>query len=166
MNRKKLAGLAWMLGLVCVFLTATAEAQSYPVQTGRLVVVEGSNATGTVLAGQSVRIAGGGFNPGATIRITIESDPVTLGTVTADGNGAFSAMAAIPTRFPNGDHTLKATGISRNGTLVLSQAVVVQGGTSALPVTGSSTTVALLVGASLVGAGGLLVILTRHGRLA
>jgi LPXTG-motif cell wall-anchored protein len=166
MDRKKLAGFSFLLGLVCVTLTARVEAQSYPIQTGELTVSSGGSPTSSLQAGQSFAVAGGGFNPSTTVTITIDPSGAILGTATTDATGAFSATVSVPSSLSTGSYTVRATGAGPSGTLVLSQAVTVQGAASGLPVTGSSSTIALLIGISLLAAGALLVTLTRRSRLA
>jgi hypothetical protein len=79
--------------------------------------------TGTVLAEQGMSLnhdsqgAGGtvhvdswGFKPGASVVLTLHSDPVTLGTFTANDGGHVIADVVIPANTPLGAHTVQADG--------------------------------------------------------
>jgi hypothetical protein len=79
--------------------------------------------TGTVLAEQGMSLnydsqaAGGtvhvdswGFKPGASVVLTLHSDPVTLGTFTANGSGHVVADVVIPADTALGAHTIQADG--------------------------------------------------------
>ena len=65
----------------------------------------------TVLVeGSDVAVDGTGFVPGSTVDIWLHSDPVLLGNVTADSNGAFSTVLTLPTGVELGDHTIRTIG--------------------------------------------------------
>ncbi len=167
MNRSLLSRLVAVLALLVVFMASQAGAQTYPVTSGDLQLGDSSPASSNLIAGASITLAGSGYKPGATITITIESDPVTLGTAIADATGAFTFSGAIPADFSNGSHTIKAAGQSNDGTLVLTQPVDITGGTpEELAFTGTSSMVAVILALSLTGAGGVLIAISRRSRLA
>ena len=59
---------------------------------------------------------GTGFAPESAVTLTLHSDPVEVGTATADENGAFSAEITVPTNTEAGDHTV----VAESGTPVVS----------------------------------------------
>ena len=155
-----------------------AAAQEYPVREDDLVVDDTSGSDGVVVVGERVRISGGGFVPGSTVTLVIESDPIVLGTTVADGAGFIDVSVTIPSGLTAGGHTLKASGPAPGGgTLVLSQPVTVaasqgsdpgsagQGSGSRLPVTGGALILSLtVVGAGAIGAGTAAVRIARSRR--
>lgn len=78
--------------------------------------------------GDPVTVSGSGFDPGSEVKVTIESDPVLLATVTATASGSFSVDVTIPSSF-TGVHTLEATGIAPDGSVrVLATQITIAGG--------------------------------------
>ena len=57
-----------------------------------------------------IRLDAAGFKPGSDVVITLESDPVNLGTFVADSAGRIATSVVVPADFPAGNHTLKLTG--------------------------------------------------------
>jgi LPXTG-motif cell wall-anchored protein len=51
-----------------------------------------------------------GFAPRETVAIVVHSDPVTLTSAVADGNGVISASRTLPSSVPAGSHQLMLTG--------------------------------------------------------
>jgi LPXTG-motif cell wall-anchored protein len=92
----------------------------------------------SVVAGGKVTVSGTGFEADAALRFELRSDPVDLGTVTADADGAFSRTLTIPANTPAGVHTLAV--ILADGTEVTSQLTVTAagGGGAVAPGTGGS----------------------------
>ncbi|WP_353112534.1 fibronectin type III domain-containing protein [Microbacterium sp.] len=70
----------------------------------------------TVKAGGSVEVSGTGFTAGEELSMELRSEPVAIGTVTADADGAFSARATIPAATPAGEHTVAV--VRADGTVV------------------------------------------------
>ncbi|MBV9950386.1 MAG: IPT/TIG domain-containing protein [Acidimicrobiia bacterium] len=68
----------------------------------------------SVVWGGTLDVAGQGFDPGSEVTLTLHSDPIVLGTVTAGADGRFTATVMIPAVEP-GDHTLVATGVNALG---------------------------------------------------
>ncbi|RLP77510.1 hypothetical protein D9V32_03440 [Mycetocola tolaasinivorans] len=89
-----------------------------------------------VVPGSRISVSGTGFAAGATLTLTLHSDPVELGTVPASGTGTFETEVLIPTDTPAGDHTL----VVSDGTGEARAALVVgeSPGPTASPSTGTS----------------------------
>jgi titin len=75
-----------------------------------------SLSTTSPAAGASITVSGDGFAPVSEVRITIESEPVLLATVTTNAAGAFSVEVNIP-RGMSGTHQIVATGIDPQGSV-------------------------------------------------
>lgn len=124
---------------------------------------------GSIRAGNDITISGTGFTPGATIAFELHSDPIKLGTLTADADGVLQGTLRIPASAPAGAHTLVAlsgtTVISRTALTVTAAAATggQVGGAAAAPGTGLASTgleapVAIVaLGIILAMMGGLLV---------
>ncbi|MDR2999376.1 MAG: metallophosphoesterase family protein, partial [Microbacterium sp.] len=61
-----------------------------------------------VRAGGTMQITGTGFAPGEDVAFELRSEPVRVGTATADEQGALAASVTIPASTPAGEHTLAA----------------------------------------------------------
>ena len=137
----------------------------------------------SVLQGGTIAIDAKGFKPGSEVVVTLESDPVNLGTFVADSAGRIATSVVVPTDFPTGAHTLKLTGVGIAGSvLVLSTGINVASNiqvapttappaaapatAATLPQTGSSmaTTPALVIAAGLVLLGSVAVLAARRRR--
>lgn len=114
-----------------------------------------------VVAGQEHSVTGSGFAPGERVAVEMASDPVDLGTVTADAAGEIALTFTVPAATSPGAHTVTATG--RGGAGVATFAVVEEAVAElpgdepddALAVTGAAVgpvvgTVAALLGVGLV----------------
>lgn len=133
-------------------------------------------SAGSIRAGKDITVSGTGFTPGAVITFELHSDPITLGTLTADADGVLQGALRIPATAPAGAHTL----VALSGTTVLASTpltvtaaagtggqtgggVASPGGGAATPggqlaTTGADAPVALLaLGVILAMMGGLLV---------
>ncbi len=55
-------------------------------------------------------VSGSGLKPNEDVALTLHSDPIALGTVRTDANGAFSTTVAIPAAAPAGSHHIRAVG--------------------------------------------------------
>jgi hypothetical protein len=62
-----------------------------------------------------VPIEASGLAPGSTVTQTLYSDPVDLGTTTANGDGDVRAAPRIPANTPLGSHTLSIQGTANTG---------------------------------------------------
>jgi LPXTG-motif cell wall-anchored protein len=155
------AVLAVMMSVVTG--ASAVNAQEYPLQDGELRVEYGGETVSQVRQGDQISISGAGFAPGAEVTVTIESDPVVLGTATADGSGTFSGSFEIPDGFDLGSHTVKATGEgATGGTNILSQGVSVTDENGNLPRTGSNSMTLTYLGISLLAFGAVVVLATQR----
>ncbi|MCD4549018.1 InlB B-repeat-containing protein [Schaalia sp. lx-260] len=131
-----------------------------------------------VAAGESLEIVVSGFMPGADVTFEAHSDPLTIGTITADAQGIARLTWKVPASFPAGEHTILATGLARGADgkeqmVTLSQKITVGAAEAKhngekktttshvnsgqhLAVTGASTLTILLGSGILVLAGGIL----------
>lgn len=64
--------------------------------------------SGSLHAGGAISIEGAGFPAGATVSFELHSDPVSLGSVTADAVGALHLDTTIPASVTGGSHTVLA----------------------------------------------------------
>ena len=132
-----------------------------------------------VFPGDTIAVNASGFKPGSDVVITLESDPVNLGTFVADSAGRIATNIVVPTDFPAGNHTIKLTGTDIGGAvLVLTTGITVgsriqvvtttaarAATTGTLPQTGSPVTEpALLIGGALVLAGAGALVAARRRR--
>lgn len=69
----------------------------------------------TAAPGQQVRVADGCFEPGSTLAVTFESDPISLGTVRADAAGRFAADLEVPLAAAPGLHHFVVRGRAPGG---------------------------------------------------
>ena len=155
----------WTTAIACMLLfllPATAHAQNYTTRTGNLGVSDPTPAPG-----QTITVTGSGYASNASVTITMESQPVTLKTTTANASGQLNTQITIPSNTTPGNHTLRATGRSSDGgTLVLSASIVVSGATQPdLPRTGPTSAVGLAGIGLLLAASGALVFLMRSRRV-
>jgi hypothetical protein len=65
--------------------------------------------------GDSITISVEGFAPNAEVTFTLHSEPIVLGTATADADGAATATFTLPSGVV-GAHTIEATGLGLDGT--------------------------------------------------
>jgi len=137
----------------------TIEVRSTPVLDAEVVLGQKS-----VVQGGSLEITGRGFAAGETITVTLHSDPIRLGQVTADGTGAFRIVVTVPASAPVGAHTLIAvgadSGLTAQGALQVTAAAGNGGG---LAGTGGAIPLSLLALVfMLLAAGSILVIRRRR----
>jgi hypothetical protein len=67
--------------------------------------------------GQSDRLTGSGFRPGAVVTITFHSTPQYLGQTRADAEGRFSITVSVPESAAFGRHHFEAAGRTDNGSV-------------------------------------------------
>lgn len=133
-------------------------------------VIEVSRST--VVAGQLLTLAGKQFTPNGSVKLSLHSAPVSLGTLTADSNGAFSAEVTIPAKTPTGRHEIVAVDGPTHDVAAASITVVASGGApgGGAPggggVAGTGVAIAGLggLGGTLVVLGGVLVVVGRRRR--
>ena len=83
-------------------------------------------STDVVVPGGTVIFTGGGFAPNSNVTVTLFSDPIVLGTTTANAQGNFTFEAVIPDDLEPGEHRLEASGVDADGNpLVVVQAITV-----------------------------------------
>lgn len=131
-----------------------------------------SDATAEVLAsieasnpvpqpGESLTVTGEGFGAGESVLLELHSEPVVLGTATADETGSFTFEVKIPADTPAGAHQIIAIGQETGRTA--STGITVVAPAPVTPPTGgspsglSATGIALPIGT--IGAAALLIML-------
>ncbi|MEV4737305.1 MULTISPECIES: MSCRAMM family protein [unclassified Microbacterium] len=107
----------------------------------------------TIRAGGAIQIAGEGFAAGEVVAFELHSDPIALGSLTADQNGRLSGTLLIPASAPAGAHTLVALGAG--GAIQASVAVQVTAAAATVPAAGAASGSATSSGA-LAATGGEL----------
>ncbi|WP_449407109.1 GH92 family glycosyl hydrolase [Microbacterium maritypicum] len=137
----------------------TIDVRSTPVLEAEVVL-----GLSTIVQGGSLEISGRGFAAGELITITLHSDPIRLGEVTADGSGAFRTVVTIPASAPVGQHTLivegTSSGLSAQGALTVTAAASTGDG---LAGTGGAVPIVLIVlMLGLLAAGGVLLVRRRR----
>lgn len=156
-------------------LAAPAHGQQYPPGPFGVFVSDT-----TVFPGQTITITAGVFAPGSTVTDTFFSQPVELGTATANADGVATLEGTIPLNATPGTHTITASGVAADGSpLEVSTTVTVlddddgveaPGGAGAagggLPITGSESLPIARIGAALLAVGGGLLFITRRRRAA
>lgn len=152
-----------LVGLVGATLltVAPAGADSYSTPDDGIVVDTGSSG-GTSSPGDTIDVEVTNAQPGSTLDVYVQSDPVFLGTMTADSTGTARGSFTLPAGLEAGDHTVVVNGTDSSGNprtwsygiTVADATAADDGGSGAVPdelsFTGSSTV-------PLVGAGALLV---------
>lgn len=114
-----------MLLLLSLALALVGVASAASAQSG-YGAGDGSVAQGTFVPGGTVSIRSPGWQAGSPVKATLFSDPIDLGSFTADGSGLVVGTVTIPSTVPLGQHTLQLSGTRADGTpRVLSQAVTV-----------------------------------------
>lgn len=156
-----------IIGVAFVMLMAAAPAamaQEYPAGDDAI-----TSPTGNIYdPGDPATFVARTFQPGSQVSFTFFSDPVHLGTVTADANGVATINTRIPASADPGRHTVRASGIDPNGRLQnLDFSLTVRGGPgrAPLPRTGSSNSIDLTrVGVAALAGGGLLILASKKRR--
>jgi predicted alpha-1,2-mannosidase len=124
----------------------------------------------TVRQGESLGVTGAGFAAGEQVEIVLNSDPVLLATVSADGAGVLQASVVIPASTAPGAHEIVVTGLASGGTASAALTVLAanSGNTAGgLPVTGGQLPfIALAGGMLLLGLGAAFLVMRRRRRLA
>jgi hypothetical protein len=188
--RKLVSALAIAAGLSLLAGPAFAQDdQKYPPESENLTVSES-----TVSPGESFTVSGKGAEPGATVTFTLKrsssalggnrtlaagaglgrlvaavrpqaQSSVPLGSTTANGDGTFSATLRIPSGTDPGVYTVTA---SSGGAVlaVVTIRVVAASGIGDLPFTGGNVLPGLAIGATLIVAGGLLLLSLKRRRSA
>lgn len=144
-------------------LAAPASAAPYP-PASECATFEVS--TTTPAAGATVEVSGRNWQANAAVRVWISPEPRPLGTLRANGSGAFSGGVEIPSD-REGRNYLSARGKAQCEEPA-PVAIDVQGGgaqaTGDLPLTGEDIATMVLLGLALSAAGALVVTAVRSRR--
>jgi hypothetical protein len=132
-----------------------------------------SLSSSTVTTGGTFIVTGGGFETGEKVKITVASDPVTVGEPVANGSGVISQSVTLPASVGAGSHTVtllgETSGVTISAPLTVTAAAVATTTTTAprAPIvrTGSGTGAQAQVAFGLVGLGAALVLATRRRRI-
>jgi hypothetical protein len=157
---RKFVVLALFAGVAALGFQGVASADPpYPPGSPLLTLTAQSFA-----GGGQFTVHGENFPPGATGPVILHSDPVELGTVTADASGQFTKVFPLPC--DPGPHTATATvgGLSASASLTIT-ACLTNG--RALAFTGSGDNTGTIVGVGLIALllGAVLVVsFTRRRR--
>ena len=187
--RRLVSALAVTAGLTLVAGPAQAQdGRDFPISRGGLRVSES-----TVSPGESFTVSGGGAKPGTTVTFTLQRSSSALGTgrgvaagpplalqaamprpqvrnliplgSATDAGGRFKARLTLPPGTEPGVYSLTAS--SGGGVLAeLTLRVVTVGGIGGLPFTGADVLPGLVAGATLIVAGGLLLLSLKRRRPA
>ncbi len=105
--------------------TTTTLGAGGPTSTGRAAARDGSTTTAEarsvgrsstgVRRGELITLTGSGFVPMTRITITFHSAPVTVGSLQANAEGAFSVNVEVPVVARPGSHHFEATGLGPKG---------------------------------------------------
>jgi LPXTG-motif cell wall-anchored protein len=104
----------------------------------------------TLATGDGIELGAGGFQASETVIVGFAEDPTGVSTVTASAAGRASATVEVPTS-KNGNVTAYLYGTSSKRGVKQTLAV------TALPATGTDTSLPTLLGALLVASGVLIV---------
>jgi hypothetical protein len=189
--RKFVSAVAIAAGLTLLAGPAFAQTQGTYPPTGQQLTVSES----TLTPGESFTVSGDGAEPGATVTYTLKrssssalganralaagpglgqlvaavrpqaQSSVPLGSTTADADGEFSATLTIPSGTDPGVYTVTATS-GGDVLAVVTIRVVAAGGVGDLPFTGGNVLPGLAIGATLIVAGGLLLLSLKRRRSA
>jgi LPXTG-motif cell wall-anchored protein len=149
--------------LTALAFAAPANAQ-YNGEVGGLTLTNGNGTSGASCnPGGPLTATASGFQPGAQVTFTFNSDPVVLGTATAGDDGVASIQSTWPANAADGTHTVTASGADGDGVFEIGASTVCGVSTSggALPRTGSDSAPLLQIAIALVAAGGILVLAAR-----
>jgi hypothetical protein len=146
-----------------VWRVATSQASvtlaAFDADSLSVPIVDGSSSFEGIRGGY-VMAEGAGFKPGSTVNVWLFSMPVLLGVQTVKSDGTFSAMLALPSTTPAGQHTIQVNGLTASSeTLSASMGVRVASARSTLAATGAD--IKLFPAALLVGLGVALLAVSR-----
>jgi len=143
----------------------------------------GTTVSSSLAAGGQITISSTGWKAGSDVTGVLHSDPVTLGTLTADSTGRIAGSLTVPSTVPPGDHELVLTGTDPGGlvrtvtapvTVTAAASIAGSGpgggsgtgsGSGGLPVTGSSTVALIVWSVLLLVFGRMAVLLGRPPRV-
>lgn len=174
-GRRNIAASSFAVLTACVALAsvfaAPAGAQVYPPNQCSLALSVSAAIPGQTIVAGSANCSPG-FAAGATVEITLESDPVHLATVRADADGQFSTPVTIPADATPGSHSVVATGQGASGsTPTIRAGLTVMSGTAGaraegaaggLPFTGSDSLPLVWIALALLTVGTAFVLAVRR----
>lgn len=111
----------------------------------------------TATPGMTLKVKATGFKAGSTVTVKLRTGSVSLGTATADANGAVSIEVDLPADLELGSHFIDVSGDAPDGSArkVSAEITVLD----ELPNTGSNGAMpVVLLGSILAGAGAVLVV--------
>ncbi len=128
------------------------------------VSTPGGGQVSTLVPGASVEVAASGFRAASSATVTLRSDPIVLGTATADATGAVRLVVEVPDGVEPGTHTIEVSGTGADGSprVVSTRIEIID---AELPNTGPRRRLALAGLVALV-AGLAMVLLARPRRRA
>jgi hypothetical protein len=126
------ANFTWTLGGSGTTTTTTGGGTTTTTESGTTTTTDGGTTTtttgivvkvgpplvlsqDTLKAGDSVTIQAGGWQPSSDVEIFLHSDPVDIGTLTADESGNIDGSVSIPADTPPGTHEIVALGLDTSG---------------------------------------------------
>ncbi len=77
----------------------------------------------SVQQGGDTTVTGSGFSPGESLDLNLCTTPVSLGTITVDSGGGFSAKVTIPSGTAAGAHTIVVSNTARSKVVLVSLTV-------------------------------------------
>lgn len=164
MKLQRLLGMG-VIAVAAVALGAgPAGAVEYPPSSPTASV-----SSSTATPGGTVSVQSSGWQADSSVSLTLFSDPVSLGSVTADSSGAFSTTVTIPSGTAAGAHRIVLSGTDANGnaaTQEIAITVTVAAGDGSLPRTGSDSPPYILFGAGLLLVGAVLAVVARRRHTA
>lgn len=132
----------------------TAPAVSSTPPDTDLPLDTGDGPISSATPGEAIVLKGDGYAPYSTVTLAIYSSPRVLGTVTADGGGAFEQSVTVPPGLATGTHSLVASGVGTDGQpRALRLDVTVASSSGTLPITGPAVLWLFLGGFALTVAG-------------
>jgi len=189
--RKFISALSIAVGLTLIAGPACAQDEgNYPPSSDSLTVSES-----TVSPGESFTVSGDGAKPGATVTFKMKrsssalgsnrslaagpglaslaaairaqaQSSIPLGSTTANGDGEYSATLTVPSGTDPGVYTVTASSGGAVLAVVTIRVAAAAGGVGDLPFTGGNVLPGLAIGASLIVAGGLLLLSLKRRRSA
>ncbi len=101
-----------------------------------------SISTDTAAPGDKVTLAGTGFTAGETVDFIMHSDPVLLGSVTADAKGVATLAFTVPAKTETGSHLIDMIGQTSGKRLAVALQVTQASSTTTSTTVAATTTVA------------------------
>jgi len=165
MTVRRLLGLCAVSVATLALGVSAAGAAEYPPSSA-----SASASASTVSPGGTLTITGSGCLANSEVSMTLLSDPVSLGLVTANAGGAFSTAVTIPADTPAGAHTIVVACTGADGNAVTQNIAIAVAASASrsdtLPRTGSDSPPVILIGAGLLLVGGVLAVAARRRRTA